>query len=378
MKDSSRLPALDGLRGVAALMVCIYHTRDYCGVSSAVIPRVPLAVDLFFILSGFVIARSYERRLVDGSLPFRHFVLVRLVRLYPMYLLSVLLVGVPLVLAVLVHHNRPEPVMLQYVEAALLGLLMLPMRVSDEPMVFYPLNVAYWSLFFEFITNFIYAEVACRRWLSNRVLPVVVAAAATALVLIVAANRKQEVDALANLGPFWGGLLLTGGFVRALFGFSAGVLLFRMRGRLPRWLGGCGYGLPLAVVTLLLVTPSIGAQRDWMLQLFGVIAILPLCVAASVMSAQYSGSAIVDHALLTLGRLSYPIYVLHMSLVHLLDAVSGRRMPLFAPWSELVLLLLLVAVALAADRYLDRPVRRWLMARAFERDAVPAATIAAP
>ena len=83
MDGNARFSTLDGLRGVAAIMVLLYHCDQMA-------PRGYLGVDLFFTLSGFVIARAYGDRLASG-MPVGRFVALRLVRLYPMYFVGGLL-----------------------------------------------------------------------------------------------------------------------------------------------------------------------------------------------------------------------------------------------------------------------------------------------
>jgi peptidoglycan/LPS O-acetylase OafA/YrhL len=83
---------LDGLRGIAALAVLVYHYFVFQSNPELPnpIPYAWLAVDFFFLLSGFVIASAYEARLC-ASMTFVDFVKIRFVRLYPMILAGVLL-----------------------------------------------------------------------------------------------------------------------------------------------------------------------------------------------------------------------------------------------------------------------------------------------
>ncbi len=83
--SADHLKALDGARGIAALAVMLYHVGSAAG-GGTWLPGAFLAVDLFFLLSGFVVARSYERRLRTGAMTLRAFVWARAVRLYPLYL----------------------------------------------------------------------------------------------------------------------------------------------------------------------------------------------------------------------------------------------------------------------------------------------------
>lgn len=78
--------ALEALRGIAAVVVMFLHTGGTLGPIPANIGY--LAVDLFFLLSGVVLANSYERQLTTGQISPAGFLLQRIIRLYPIYLLS--------------------------------------------------------------------------------------------------------------------------------------------------------------------------------------------------------------------------------------------------------------------------------------------------
>jgi hypothetical protein len=83
---SHRFHLLDGLRGFAAILVVLYHMPPYLQRWFAC-PNAFLAVDFFFCLSGFIIAYSYEDRILRG-MSFRDFCSSRLIRLYPLYFLG--------------------------------------------------------------------------------------------------------------------------------------------------------------------------------------------------------------------------------------------------------------------------------------------------
>ena len=93
---AQKLTNLDGMRGIAALFVFFRHTGDLWAIGGFF--HGYLAVDVFFVLSGYVIAFSYDHRFVGGTMTTRSFVVTRLIRLYPMYLLGLML-GVLWVLA---------------------------------------------------------------------------------------------------------------------------------------------------------------------------------------------------------------------------------------------------------------------------------------
>src|SRR4051812_23930437 len=87
----SRFLTLDALRGVAALIVFIRHSGPQFGLSAVEYSASHMAVDLFFVLSGFVLANAYESKLVDGTLGVSRFMLLRYIRLFPLYLLAMVL-----------------------------------------------------------------------------------------------------------------------------------------------------------------------------------------------------------------------------------------------------------------------------------------------
>ena len=104
--ERQHFATLDGLRGIAAIVVVIFHDLSPFDLDS-LIPHAPLAVDFFFCLSGFVVAYAYEKRLL-GTMSFADFVAVRIIRLYPLILAGLLLGAVVFVLrAGLLHHEFP-------------------------------------------------------------------------------------------------------------------------------------------------------------------------------------------------------------------------------------------------------------------------------
>ena len=172
---------LDGLRGIAALIVMFRHTGYFWG--GWTIPQSYLAVDLFFVLSGVVVANAYEARLRAGLAPAR-FALLRLIRLYPLYLLGSLIGLVPVVAALLglAPSSLASPLPLVLLAAALL----LPL-VSDPNL--FPLNTPAWSLFFEMLANLAYA--AMLRHLHCALLAALLLASALGLALALQAAPEQ-------------------------------------------------------------------------------------------------------------------------------------------------------------------------------------------
>jgi len=231
-----RFVALDGVRGLAALMVIIYHLNGafYLGIWS---PRFAyLAVDLFFGLSGFVIAYSYDKRFAKG-LTFGDFILKRCMRLYPLFLLGLLL---SLVTSIFQNTGRLSgygwlPV--------LLNTAMLPAPGSS---FLFPVNPPCWSLFLElWVANFVFGLFW--KWLHGLRLIVLIVLAAFGLL------AAERVFSTLDLGSEWQTVL--GGLPRVFFSFFTGVRVARFHAAhrptsaFPSWLiffaTVCTLSLPL-------------------------------------------------------------------------------------------------------------------------------------
>ncbi|MBQ9286290.1 MAG: acyltransferase, partial [Bacteroidaceae bacterium] len=164
---------LDGLRGVAALMVLVFHVFDAC--SSNPIPHGYLAVDMFFVLSGFVIGYSYDDRWQQG-LTIGRFFRRRLIRLHPMVLMGGFIGAVVFLVQGRTMWDGTVVSWGMTLLSVLCGMLLLPALPGSAIEVrgfgeYFPLNGPFWSLFYEYIGNICYALLLRR--LSNRWLAVV-------------------------------------------------------------------------------------------------------------------------------------------------------------------------------------------------------------
>ena len=224
---------LDGLRGVAALFVAMRHTSFFhdLGIHGGF-----LAVDLFFVLSGFVIAHAYERRLERG-LSAARFLALRYLRLWPVYVLGALLGLVAAFAGALpVQDNLSVG---QMIHAAPFALMMLPGPHITR--MLYPVNSVAWSLALELLVNLAYAFL-WRPLRDPRVLGAVLAVSAVALAG--AAAWFHTLDIGFTWANAWGGA------PRVVFSFTAGLAVYRIfqarpwRSTLPAW-------APLLVLPLL-------------------------------------------------------------------------------------------------------------------------------
>jgi len=344
----SKFAVLDGMRGIAALFVVVGHTGDLWGIT---FPRSYLAVDLFFILSGFVIAHAYDRKLATGSLTALAFMKVRLIRLYPVYFLSIVVC-----VAVLLLEGRDNSLSKvapphEFVTMTALSLLFLPSVLTGNFSVF-PLNFPYWSLAWELFFNAVYAVI--HPWLTRRALVLLVALAAVFLTYCSFKNGGL------GTGFLWGLKSVVTGCARCLFGIFMGVLVYR-HVRVGRFSSALwSRAVPIAIVCLVLASPATPGI-DWLVEILVVTMLFPLCVALGGQPSQGRFEGV----LLFLGSASYPIYVLHKPLGDLTHLAFNGRVDLasMAPWAGAVFVAVLVTLTVWLERVYDLPVRRMLTQR---------------
>ncbi len=356
---------LDGLRGVAALTVVCFHLFEAYATShlDQRINHGYLAVDFFFILSGFVVGYAYDDRWTKMTV--REFLTRRLVRLQPMVVIGALIGAVMFYTqGCPVWDVSAVPVAMLLV-ATLMNAFMIPATPGAEIRgvgEMYPLNGPAWSLFFEYIGNVLYALFIRR--LSTRALAVLVAAAGCGLAVF---------SVWGPLGDICVGFSLTGenivgGSLRLLFAFPAGLLLSRVfrpvRVRGAFWIGS------LAVVALASVPRIGGSEHLWMNGVYDAlcaVVLFPLIVwiGASGKTTDRVTSRICKF----LGDISYPLYMVHYPFIYLYYAwvknenlTFGQSLP-----GAAALVAGSVALAWLCLRFYDEPVRRFLSKRLLRR-----------
>ena len=340
---------LDAIRGVAAISVMLYHFSPFLA-DGKVLPSSYLAVDLFFLLSGFVIAHAYDRKIENG-MGFGTFLAIRLIRLYPLYL-----AGTLLGFFYLLVKNRLMPA--EYMPMSEIGMQLttgiffIPL-IGEAYHTIFPLNPASWSLFFELIVNIAY--VAVFFLLSRRVLTAVIVAS---LVLLVVAT---VVAGTLDFGMT--GQTIISGLPRVSFSFFLGVLLCRSmagyQGRLGflrrGWWVEAAIALTLAVFA---VAPAGDARVAY--DLACIVLVFPVLV---VMGAVAPTSARLSGFYGWLGRISYPIYIIHTPMLMII-AGAGKAVSIdpFAhhPWFGIAMAVAVVVIADIATRIYDEPLRRFL------------------
>jgi peptidoglycan/LPS O-acetylase OafA/YrhL len=327
-----------------------------------------LAVDLFFVLSGFVLAEAYEPRLQAG-LGAKGFSLIRLARFYPLYILATAFavlfrlwhlwkVYLGLALSLLKFPLVASPLYPFFADLAF-ALLLMPAPLAAS---LFPFDEPAWSLAWELGINVAWARL--RPWLSTRNLAILIALAGANLIFcgLHGAPGVEPGRLVPGLGggSAWGWLHIWNGFSRVAFSFSLGLLLHR----LPR--GGVPMVPPILLAGVLALAlcfpvPQAAAWRAGY-DLAFVLMLSPLLVLLG--SAAEPQGPNLRWFFAELGALSYPIYILHVplgaALEHACHSFSGFGLEGLAPWGGLALLGALIGASAVLGRFYDRPVRRWL------------------
>lgn len=328
--ERPRYDNLDGLRGVAALMVLLYHVFNDAKSFFVWPTPVPefyhgfLGVDFFFILSGFVMGYAYDERLTPaspltplpgerGTLTFWGFVKRRLIRLHPMVVMGVLLGAVAFIFQGCTKWDGSVVSMETVMWAALLALFLIPapggldVRGNTEA---FPLNGPHWSLFFEYIGSLLYGLLLHRlptRWLRVWVTCGIVSLATYALF--------QEDGGVAygwSVEP----KNLAGGALRMLYAYPMGLLMARMfRKRQPKPIRGHVFLLSSFGLVALLGLPLFGGKESETIYQF--ICLFSFFPAIIWFAARGIVTGWRQKAVSFLGRLSYPLYAVHFPLIYL-------------------------------------------------------------
>ncbi|ALN72229.1 acyltransferase [Aureimonas sp. AU20] len=344
--------SLDLVRGLAALVVLVYHTDFMFGLRGALLPGGYVAVDLFFVLSGFVLSLTYGGAIAGGDMGLRRFLLLRVARLYPLFLATTA-VGF-LVMTARFEANDGWIDTARLVPTGLLNALMLPSFLEPQGRdTLFPFNGATWSIFFEMVAGLLFFGLLAR--LDDRLLRAFTLAAGLGLVAAVLLFGSADIG--------WGTANFTGGFARVFFSFAVGMCLHRRYAahpwRTPRWLFFALLALALALVQL---KGALGPPEVYDLAMVGFL--MPLLVAAG---AGASLGRRLSWLARRLGDMSYGVYLNQGSLIILAagasQALLGRRIFDLGPWVGFAFAGFVMLVSLATFHGFENPARRLLRQR---------------
>jgi peptidoglycan/LPS O-acetylase OafA/YrhL len=325
---------------MGALVVMAYHFYCFKVFPGAFFTKGYLAVDLFFVLSGVVLAEAYTARLSQG-LTTSNFLKIRFIRLYPYYFIS--LVGSLAMTLIYLCFFKINSV--HWTPGGFIGSLIFAVFMLPSPFMarLFPFVDQAWSLFYELLVNFFW--VGTRSWLKSAGLGMTAIFAAAGLIYL---GHSTSLDG----GGSW--LQIDMGIFRVLYSFSVGLLIHDMdKSRIPK-LNPWVILLAAFCVMGAIPPPSLSPLFD----LAAVLLVLPCCVlfATVVEPPQGMQSGFLDF----IGDSSYGIYMIHFEVAMLIHWVLNKFG--FSP-SFLIAAVAMFAVVMAAhwlNSVWDKPARAWL------------------
>jgi peptidoglycan/LPS O-acetylase OafA/YrhL len=355
---------LDGLRGVAAVMVVIFHIFETFSGGNHLVQIMNhgyLAVDFFFVLSGFVIGYAYDDRW--GKMTLKGFFKRRLIRLQPMIIAGMIVgaIGFYYSASPIVFPGIGQVPVWKMLLVMLIGFTLIPVPLSMDIRGWgemHPLDGPAWSLFFEYIGNILYALFV--RKFSKTLLSILVFLSGCALIHYAVTSPNGDVIGGWSLDP----AQLRIGFTRLMYPFFAGLLLSRVvkPGQIKKAFLWCSL-----LVIIFLSIPRIGGSAHlWMNGLYDslvIIFIFPLIVYMGA-SGEVKGK-LASNVCKFFGDISYPLYITHYPIIYIFTAwVVDNKVSLkdSIPVSILVLVSS-IAISYGFMKLYDVPVRKWLSKR---------------
>lgn len=345
LKTKPHFEILDGLRGLAAIVVVIFHFMEIAitDYNKNFIAHGYLAVDFFFCLSGFVIAYAYDNRIEE--MPLITFIKKRLIRLQPLVIIGSVL-GL---LTFLFDPFSQLYTIYGFKETALIfitSLFVIPYPVMPERFFnLFSLNAPSWSLFWEYIANLLYAIILFK--VSKKMLVLLVVLAAIVICYVGWHS--------SNLSGGWGGPNFFDGLARVTFSFLMGMLLYRSNWIIKNKLGLLGMSALLLCAFLI----PYNDHWNWLIEPILVIFYLPLLVSLGAGTSLSSKHQKINKIS---GDISYPLYMTHYPFVWIFLTYVAVEKPsiVHLSWLIPVAVILLIAFAYLIFKFLDFPVRRYL------------------
>jgi len=347
LQTKKHFEILDGLRGIAALAVVIFHFMEwiFTDPSKNFIGHGFLAVDFFFCLSGFVIGYAYDDRIAKMGIG--KFFISRIIRLQPLVVLGS-------VLGLLAFLFDPFGGHLELystgkiVLAFICSVLMVPLpEIADRGFNLFSFNAPAWSLFWEYVANIFYGLVLYR--IGRNLLLLLTALSALALCYV--SYRA------GNLLGGWSGPTFWDGCARISYSFLAGLLIYRFNWVIRNKLGFSGLAI---LLSLAFIMPF--SEWNWVAEPFVVLIYFPLLIA---LGAGANLSPGLTKLCVFSGKISYPLYMTHYAVLWMFGNYYTSQKPGTMQLAFIVALgvVLLVGFAYLVMVLYDIPLRKYLTER---------------
>jgi peptidoglycan/LPS O-acetylase OafA/YrhL len=339
---------LDGLRGVAALAIVIFHFMEIVYLPNKnFIAHGFLAVDFFFCLSGFVIAYAYQDRV--GTMGIGEFFKIRLIRLHPLVIFGSVLGLLAFLFDPFSSHPETYE-MGKLILIFLASVFLIPFPVmTDRYFNLFGLNAPAWSLFWEYVANILYGIFLYKLSRRSLFLLTIIAGAG----LCVVSNRAG-----GSLLGGWSGETFWDGFGRISYSFLAGMLIFR-----SNWIIKSNIGfLGLSVLLLLAFLVPFAKEWNWLSEPLIVLVYFPLLVALGAGAKLTEGFRKIC---IFSGKISYPLYMTHYAGMWIFAGYYTAYKPETGQLALIIMLgtLLLVGFAYLTMVFYDIPIRKYLTDR---------------
>lgn len=342
-----RLLWLDAARGIAAIAVMCYHFDDLLHLRP-LLKSAYLAVDLFFMMSGFVLCHSYEQKLLSGQLSVRRYLLSRFLRLYPTYIVATML-GLFYYVGKIALNADDAPGVLALLKILSSNILFIPVVVDNlVPTGMFPFAPSSWSLATEVIASILFALFLVRA--GGRLLGACIVLFGLVFCVFVAEHR------IFDLG--WGIANFIPGIFRTLFEFSFGIALYRIAksGKIGIRLDPAVF---LALVTIVLI---FGVYENIVFSALCAFVLFPMFILSTAGKSICGFRQVLFHEL---GRISYAVYLLHAPmLLWVVGAykviTKGDPFAGDARWLGWMLVLCVLMASYIVVRWIDEPVRAWI------------------
>ena len=372
LRSKQRYEILDGLRGVAALMVIIFHFFElysFGNPSKQIINHGYLAVDFFYVLSGFVLGYAYDDRW--DKMSYWDFYKRRLIRLHPMVIAGSLLGVCYFFLGECINSPNIESVNpLYFFLTIIMSILMIPcpaqmdIRGWGETNSF---NGPNWTLTYEYIVNILYSLIFRR--LHTIIIGILTLASALLLVNLTCNfdifNVMNERE--SNKYTVIGGWSLTScelcvGFTRLFYPYFAGYLVYRLKLkiRIP-------YSFIICSIILItfLSMPRLEKEGypifNGIYEAIVIILIFPLVIIIG--AGDTTKNEILTKICKFIGELSYPIYITHYPIIYMNSAWTSFHMK-DSLFNKIMISIgsfcIMVFNAYSLIELYDKPVRKWL------------------
>ena len=347
------IKSLDAIRGIAALLVCLYHACVLFNSNGYnFVPHAYLAVDLFFVLSGFILVYRYEP-MINNPKPinFRNFAVLRFARLYPLFLAATF-AGAAYTLLRLYANGQLGQDLKIWLQALGLNSILLPFfngyNLSANDGVF-PFAVQSWSILWEFIVSALFFAWAKVKNNSKFLIPIPLF-----LVLVAATSGNEHIDGGWQTSDFW-----IGG-ARAFAGFSVGIVtatiyqtrLINISHKSQILLKS--FALIIGISAIIYICLNGATTRFYELGLVGIgfpIIILGACFSKGILFNNPISNA--------LGMASYSIYLTHPLLIDVTNSIIQRiginpSIMLGIIWTSLV-----IVISLIVYKFFEMPARKY-------------------